>query len=82
MVHAARLGGAAVGRAVPLRARGGAAGATRQPLWARTGMPWSSLHWLVILIRAGSSEPGAPSPGAAAGVAFACISCQARHADC
>ena len=62
--------GAAVGRAVPLRARGGAAGATRQPLWARTGMPWSSLHWLVILIRAGSSEPGAPSPGAAAGVAF------------
>ena len=67
MVHAARLGGAAVGRAVPLRARGGAAGATRQPLWARTGMPWSSLHWLVILIRAGSSEPGAPSPGLAAG---------------
>ena len=75
--EAARLG-AAVGRAVPLHARGGAAGATRQPLWARTGMPWSSLHWLVILIRAGSSEPGAPSPGAVAGFAFACISCACR----
>eukprot|EP00964_Phaeocystis_antarctica_P034668 scaffold19749_cov66-Phaeocystis_antarctica.AAC.2 len=75
--EAARLG-AAVGRAVPLHARGGAAGATRQPLWACTGMPWSSLHWLVILIRAGSSEPGAPSPGAVAGFAFACISCACR----
>ena len=30
--------------------------------------------WLLISIKAGSSAPGAPSPGAAAGFAFACIS--------
>ena len=30
--------------------------------------------WLLILITAGSSEPGAPSPGVAAGFAFARIS--------
>ena len=71
MVHAAGLGGAAVGRAVLLLHAAAPQGTTRQPLWARTGMPWSSLHWLVVLIRAGSSEPGASSPGLAAG---ACIS--------
>ena len=71
MVHAAGLGGAAVGCAVLLLHTAAPQGTTRQPLWARTGMPWSSLHWLVVLIRAGSSEPGASSPGLAAG---ACIS--------
>ena len=44
------------------------------PLCVRTGMARSSLLcWLFILIRAGSSEPGVPSPGAAAGFAFTCI---------
>ena len=39
----------------------------RQPLCARTGMAWRSL------VRAGVLEPGAPSPGADAGFAFARI---------
>ena len=53
----------------------------RQPLCARTGMAWRSMVcWLLILIRAGVLEPearvlepGAPSPGAATGSAFARI---------
>ena len=41
----------------------------------RTGMAWSSfVCWLVILIRAGSSEVGARSPGADVGIAFVCMS--------
>ena len=41
----------------------------------RTGMAWSSfVCWLVILIRADSSEVGARSPGADVGIAFVCMS--------
>ena len=42
----------------------------------RTGMAWSSFVCcrLVILIRAGSSEVGARSPGAEVGIAFVCMS--------
>ena len=44
----------------------------------RTDVAWSSLAcWLVILIgagSAGSSEVGAGSPGAEAGIAFVCMS--------
>ena len=41
----------------------------------RTGVALSSLAcWLVILIRAGSSEVGARSPGADVGIAFVCMS--------
>ena len=43
--------------------------------FVRTGMAWSSfVCWLVILIRAGSSEVGARSPGAEMGIAFVCMS--------
>ena len=41
----------------------------------RTGVAWSSFAcWLVILIRAGSSEVGARSPGADLGIALVCMS--------
>ena len=48
---------------------------------ARTGMARPGLVcWLrIFLIRAGFSEPRAPSPGATAGFAFACISWRARE---
>ena len=44
---------------------------------ARTGMAWSNLvtgDCLLLMIRAGYSEPGAPSPGAVPGFASARIS--------
>ena len=45
----------------------------------RTGVAWCSLAcWLVILIRAGSSEVGARSPGAGGGIEFVCMSCNLR----
>ena len=37
---------------------------------------------LLIFFRAGSSEAGAPSPGAAAGFAFACISWSRKETRC
>ena len=47
---------------------------------ARTGMAWSSLRCWLILSRADSSEPGAPSPGrAAGGFASACIAWSLRE---
>ena len=51
-------------------------GVARQAVCVRTGMVHTRLllAWLFILIRAGSSEPAASSPGAVAGFASACIS--------
>ena len=58
-------------------------GTARQPLCSRTGMAWPGLVcWLrIFLIRAGSSESGAPSPLAAAGtlcVRLHLLACERR----
>ena len=51
----------------------------------RTGVAWSSFAcWLVILIRAGSSEVGARSHGADVGIALVCMSsltCRTRSQE-